>query len=170
MTDSQKTFLIAVYQAAKHLEIDPIFTAAQAMLESGWGKSKIGKYNIFGVTKGSWTGKTILVKTTEYFKNGDKVFKAPEKVISKQRLAPSKWEYKVYRLFRDYDSLEQALADHEAIFKKPMYADAWRYKDNALMFARKITDAMGAKYATSPVYYNSLRKMIIQITPLCQNL
>ena len=71
-----------------------------------------------------------------------KVFKAPEKVISKQRLAPSKWKYEVYRLFRDYDSLEQALADHEAIFKKPMYADAWPYKDNALMFARKITEGL----------------------------
>ena len=48
-------------------------------------------------------------------------------------------------------------------FKKPMYSDAWEYKDNPLMFALKITDNYKAKYATSPDYYKSLRNVIITL-------
>ena len=62
---TNKEFAQWVYDAAKSLDIDPIFVTAQAALETGWGKSRIGKYNLFGITKGTWTGRTQLVKTRE---------------------------------------------------------------------------------------------------------
>ena len=50
---TNKEFALWVYNAAKNVsDIDPLFVAAQAALESGWGKSGIGN-NLFGITKGS---------------------------------------------------------------------------------------------------------------------
>ena len=83
-TAAQCKFAREVYEAAKvGTDIAPEFVAAQAILESGWGRSKIGKYNLFGVTKGSsWTGKTILVRTHEYFNTPNRKFSPPEKVLA----------------------------------------------------------------------------------------
>lgn len=163
VTVKQMEFANEVYLAAKDGEIDPVFVTAQACLETGWGKSKVGNFNIFGITKGSWTGKTVLILTTEYFSTPNKVFKDPEKKISVVKLSPTKYKYKVQRLFREYDSLKQALDDHTSLFKKPMYADAWPFRKNPMKFAEKICDNMGAKYATSPGYLVSLKCMIGQI-------
>lgn len=78
-----KEFVKWIYPAAKRGEINPIFVTAQAALESGWGKSKIGNYNLFGITKGTtWRDPVILVSTFEYFSTPDVKFKAPECVLS----------------------------------------------------------------------------------------
>ena len=50
---TNKEFAKMVYDAAKGLDIHPLFVTAQACLETGWGKKTIGKYNIFGITKGA---------------------------------------------------------------------------------------------------------------------
>lgn len=162
-------FAKEIYLAAKGGEIDPVFVTAQACLETGWGKSKIGKFNIFGITKGSWTGKTVLILTTEYFSTPNKVFKAPEKKVLVVKMGPTQYKYTVQRLFREYDSLKQALEDHTAIFKKDMYADAWPFRKDPVKFAEKICDNMGAKYATSPSYLTSLKSMINQINCFSEN-
>lgn len=162
-TTKQLEFAKEVYQAAKSGEIDPVFVTAQACLESGWGKSRVGKFNIFGITKGSWTGPTVLILTTEYFNTPNKVFKAPEKKISVIKLSSTRYKYTVQRLFREYNSLEEALEDHTSIFKKQMYSDAWPFRNDPVKFAEKICDSMGAKYATSPNYLKSLKCMIGQI-------
>ena len=168
-TRKQIEFAKEIYLAAKKGEIDPVFVTAQACLETGWGKSKIGKFNIFGITKGSWTGKTVLILTTEYFSTPNKVFKAPERKVSVVKMGPTKYKYTVNRLFREYDSLKQALDDHTAIFKKDMYVDAWPFRNDPVKFAEKICDNMGAKYATSPSYLTSLKSMINQIQCLSTN-
>ena len=162
-TKTQIQFAKEVYEAAQKGEIAPEFVTAQACLESGWGKSKVGKYNIFGITKGSWTGPTVLILTTEYFSTPNKVFKAPEAKISVVKVANNRYKYTVKRLFREYNSLSEALEDHVSIFKKPMYSDAWPFRADATKFAEKICDKMGAKYATDPYYLKSLKCMIGQI-------
>jgi flagellum-specific peptidoglycan hydrolase FlgJ len=167
----QIEFAKKVFLAAKESKkgFSPIFTTAQACLETGWGSRTVGKFNIFGITKGSWTGKTVLILTKEYFRIPNKKFVEPEKVISVSKLSPVKYKYTVMRLFREYNSLTEALEDHEKIFEKSMYSDAYQYRSNPLVFASKICDAHGARYATSPYYYNTLRKIIIQITNLSKN-
>lgn len=145
--------------AAKIGEISPLFVTAQAALESGYGRSAIGEYNIFGITKGSWTGNTELVLTTEYFKRGDVSFKSPEKVISVKPISNGRYMYKVYRLFRKYNSYEECLQDHLAILKKPMYADAWPYRKDPSEFVKRISDNVGAKYATASNYVEIMNKM-----------
>lgn len=165
-TAAQCKFARQVYEAAKKgTDIAPEFVTAQAILETGWGKSKIGMYNIFGITKGSsWTGRTILVRTHEWFPTPDRKFALPEKVISvAYSSTKKKYHYTVDRLFRDYDSLADCLADHTYILRKPGYADAWPYRHNAEEFARRIADCVGCKYATDPFYINSITKLIRQV-------
>lgn len=159
----QWDFAKKVYQAAKGGEIHPLFVTAQAVLETGWGKSTIGENNIFGITKGSWTGPVDMVQTTEYFATGIKTLKAPDKVLKKVKLDSGRWKYTVIRAFRHYETLEECLNDHLALFKKPMYADAWQYRNEPVMFASKICDEIGARYATSPSYYKNLRLLIFQL-------
>lgn len=161
--EKQMAFAKRVYQAAMGGEIHPLFVTAQAVLETGWGAHIIGENNIFGITKGSWTGPIDMVDTKEYFAHDRKEFSPPDKILRKLKLESGRWEYTVKRAFRHYESLEECLADHAEIFKKPMYDDAWPYRNEPLMFALKITDSNKAKYATSQAYYNNLRTLIITL-------
>lgn len=159
-----KEFVKWIYPAAKSGEIDPVFVTAQAALESGWGKSCIGKCNLFGITKGTtWSGPVILVTTFEYFSRPDVTFKAPECVLSVTKLSEKQYKYRVKRFFRDYQSLEQCLSDHLAILKKPGFADAWAYRKDARQYVRKIQDCIGSKYATSPDYITTMDKLFVMV-------
>ena len=156
---TNKEFAQWVYDAAKSLDIDPIFVTAQAALETGWGKSRIGKYNLFGITKGTWTGRTQLVKTREVHSTANYAYFAPEKVISVEALPSGRYRYIVMRLFRDYDTLEQCLEDYIAIFKKPHFAHAWCFRHDGAKFADAIQSGR-MKYATDPKY-NSILKSVM---------
>lgn len=155
-----KEFVNWIYPAAERIgEISPLFVTAQAALESGWGKSAIGN-NLFGITKGcSWNGPVELATTTEYFNRPDVSFKAPEKVLSVVPLGEGRYKYKVKRLFRQYDTVEDCLRDHLAILKKPGYADAWPYRHDPEEFARRLQDAVGSRYATAPNYADMMASM-----------
>lgn len=155
----QTNFVKAVYSAAKRLHetdpdktLHPIFVTAQAALETGWQIRGIGN-NIFGITVGtSWTGKKALVTTKEVFSVPDKQFKDPEKVLQVDMMGKGKYIYTVKRFFRVYDSLEDCLADHLSLLKKPMYADAWGFRADPTEYAKRLVDNTGAKYATDPNY------------------
>lgn len=164
-TQKQIAFCKAIYEAARKInEIDPIFVAAQACLESGWGKNIIGKYNCFGITKGSkWTGKTVLVLTSEVFKSPNVKFYPPEKVVSINKTSSGNYRYKVYRLFKDFSSWEDCLREHLRLFEKPGYADAWPYRKNAREFAKRIVNNVGCKYATDPNYATTMTAMIASV-------
>lgn len=155
-----KEFVAWIYPAAERLgEISPLFVTAQAALESGWGKSAIGN-NLFGITKGSsWTGPVELVTTTEYFKTPDVSFRLPEQVLSVMQVSPSRYKYKVKRLFRQYDTVDECLRDHLALLQKPCYADAWPYRKDPEEFVKRIQDDKGLRYATSPTYVEVMNGM-----------
>lgn len=155
-----KDFVAWVYPEACKGEINPVFVTAQAALESGWGKSCIGKYNLFGITKGSsWNGPVILVETFEYFSNPNVKFKAPECVLSVSKVNEQSYKYRVKRFFRDYQSLDECLTDHLAVLKKSGFADAWPYRDDAREYVRRIVDNIESKYATAPNYVETMDKI-----------
>lgn len=88
----QIEFVRKIYPAAARLYrsggVHPLFVTAQAALETGWKIKGVGN-NIFGITKGSsWTGPVSLELTTEYFKTPNVKFKAPERVVSVEQVAP----------------------------------------------------------------------------------
>lgn len=158
----KNSFIKQVYTEACKLTdgISPIFTVAQAALESGWGKSAIGN-NLFGITIGSkWTGKKQLVLTTEYFSSPSVKFKEPERVVSIKKIAEKKYKYSVYRYFRDYDSIKDCLLDHQKILKGPLLSDAWPYRNNPIEFTKHLVDKVGGKYATDPNYVSTMTSII----------
>lgn len=159
-----KEFVKWIYPQAKtNGEIDPIFVTAQAALESGWGKSAIGN-NLFGITKGSsWKGAVQLVTTTEYFSRPNVTFKAPEKVLQVVKISEHRYKYTVKRLFRDYDSAADCLADHFMLLQRPQFVDAWPYRKNPELYVRKLVDGVGGKYATAPDYAVIMDKMFVTV-------
>jgi flagellar protein FlgJ len=150
-------FVKAVYPAAKALweerdSISPLFVTAQAALETGWKPDRDGTNNLFGITKGaSWTGAVKMCLTTEYFAVPDRKFQAPERVVSVEK-AGDRYRYRVYRLFRVYGSVGECLDDHLGVLRGPGYADAWPCRNDPKEFARRISDGVGARYATAPDY------------------
>lgn len=154
-----KEFIDLLYPAAQRAsDISPVFVVAQAALESGWGKSCIGKYNLFGITKGSWNGKTLLVQTTEIFSSNTKRFSPPEEIISITPTDNGKFRYVVKRLFRDYDTLEQALSDHLEILRQPCFSHAWPYRKSPEEFVKRLQSGK-YKYATATNYVETMNAM-----------
>ena len=115
----------------------PSLTIAQAILETGWGKSSIGN-NIFGIKANStWTGKTKKAPTHEYV-NGKKIY--------------------VNAIFRDYNTIEESIEDRSKFLSSLRYKkviDAKDYREAAL-------EIFKAGYATDPTYSQKLITIIEQ--------
>jgi peptidoglycan hydrolase FlgJ len=118
------------------------FIAAQAALESNWGRNEIRSadgtpsYNLFGIKAGrGWTGKTVDVVTTEYT-NGTAA-KTTEK-------------------FRAYDSYAQGFLDYAQLLKS-RYKAATAAGDNAQQFAQGLQQG---GYATDPGYADKIARII----------
>lgn len=103
MSSKTQIFINKIYPHAvedmKQSKILASLTIAQAILESGWGESKLAKEynNLFGIKKGDgWNGETIS-------SNG------------------SEW--------RVYDSWLGSIKDHSELLKKPRYVKVIQAKD-----------------------------------------
>ena len=122
----------------------PSITAAQAILESGWGKSSLSlspNHNLFGIKASSdWTGDTVLIATQEYIDG---------KFIT------------VEASFRKYNSWTDSLVDHASFFTN----SAWRINNykafiGELDYKQAAKNLQAAGYATDPEYANKLINII----------
>ena len=109
ITEAQQAFIALVgKQAQLDGDILPSLTIAQAILESGWGKSNLAqKANaLFGIKAGSeWKGPCVDIKTHEH--------------IDAQRVG-------ITAAFRAYDAWEESIADHGKLLRASRYKVAWR--------------------------------------------
>lgn len=159
----QEAFVHKYAASAASLEnkdgIPALFTLAQGALESGWGEKAIDNA-LFGIKAGaSWTGKKQLVTTTEYFADDKQGSKFPE-VISITKVADHKYKYIVKDYFRDYDTVEEGLADHSAfLITNKRYAPAFN-TTTPEAFAQAVADA---GYATADGYGATLKSMIASV-------
>lgn len=165
---SNKEFARLVYAAAeKCSDISPLFITAQAVLESGWGKSKVGENNLFGIKAGkNWQGKKVLVQTTEILKDASWKPSPPEKVLSVSKLPSGKYRYTAQLYFRDYETLEACLLDHFKVLSQKGFADAWAYRKSPIVYAQKLQDSIGSKYATDPDYVKKISAVIDTVKKL----
>ena len=114
-------------------------TIAQAILESGWGKSELAQKanNLFGI-KGEYRGQSMDVDSREYDKNGN--------------------EWIERSAFRKYPSWQDSIIDHAEFLMKPRY--------DAVRAARTPEEAceaiQAAGYATDPGYGAYLLRLIGQ--------
>ncbi len=99
-------------QAYEEYGVLPSLTLAQAILETGWGSSKIGN-NIFGIKTGdSWTGKVQTLETGEQNPDGSR--------------------YTTVADFRDYDTIDESIVDHAELLNNERYQpviEATNYQD-----------------------------------------
>lgn len=128
--------------AAAETGVPARFIAAQAALESNWGRNEIRSadgtpsHNLFGIKAGrGWTGKTVDAATTEYT-NGTAA-RTTEK-------------------FRAYDSYAEGFLDYAQLLKN-RYKAAVAAGDNPQQFARGLQQG---GYATDPNYADKIARII----------
>ena len=115
----------------------PSLTAAQAILESGWGQSTLAAqyHNLFGI-KGSYNGKTVNMPTQEY-ENGRYVT--------------------IDDYFRAYRNNSESIVDHDLFLtQNPRYNNLLNVKDSNTVTSLISSDG----YATAPNYTPLLRELI----------
>lgn len=141
LTSTQINFLNSIKDAAingwQQYGVLPSLTAAQAILESGWGQSALAAqyHNLFGI-KSSYNGQAVNLPTQEYV-NGRYVT--------------------INDYFRAYQNNGESLADHSRfLVNNSRYANLLNVKD-----ADTVTRLISQDgYATSPTYTTSLRSLI----------
>lgn len=126
-----------VQRVSREYGIRPSITLAQAILESGWGDKSIGN-NIFGIKATGWKGAKKSVWTSEYYDGKTKTSLVDE--------------------FRDYNSIEESIADHARILGTSKTYEKYRKASNY----REAAQALQGTYATSPTYAKSLIDIIEQ--------
>ena len=133
----KRTYWPDIAASCEETGLNPLFVAAQAALETGWGKSAIG-HNLFGITATKkWRGAVKYVRTFEYFEDDQQGHRFP-KVHSITRMPDGRYKYVVARAFRDYPSVRECLTDHSRILLTECYAPAMPYKDDVYQFAYRV--------------------------------
>jgi len=139
MTAEQKGFIDRVGKAAQSDSgILPSLTIAQAILESGWGKSELAqKANaLFGIKAGAnWKGRRMEKRTSEHI-DGKQV--------------------EITAAFRAYGSWEESIADHGAFLRAARYKAVQGERD----YKKACRAIRAAGYATDPGYADYLIRLI----------
>ena len=144
---NQRHFLSAIKQGAMDGAkegILPSITAAQAILESGWGSSELAKApnnNLFGIKDSEdWRGEIVTVPTQEYL-NGDYIT--------------------VNAAFRKYASWNDSVVDHAKFFTSTEWRkDNYRKVVNETDYRIAAQELKNAGYATDPSYPGKLIRLI----------
>ena len=143
----QSHFLSAIKQGAMDGAKEgvlPSITAAQAILESGWGSSELAKApnnNLFGIKDSEdWHGEIVTVPTQEYL-NGDYIT--------------------VNAAFRKYASWNDSVVDHAKFFTSTEWRkDNYRKVVNETDYRIAAQELKNAGYATDPSYAGKLIRLI----------
>lgn len=141
LTSTQINFLNSIKDAAingwDQYGVLPSLTAAQAILESGWGQSSLATqyHNLFGI-KGNYHGQTVNLPTQEYVHG---------KYVT------------IGDYFRVYRNNGESLADHsQFLVDNSRYANLLKVKNSNTVTRLISQDG----YATAPNYTAFLRELI----------
>ncbi|CCB95325.1 hypothetical protein SALIVA_1009 [Streptococcus salivarius JIM8777] len=147
INQNQSHFLSAIKQGAMDGAKEgvlPSITAAQAILESGWGSSELAKApnnNLFGIKDSEdWNGEIVTVPTQEYV-NGDYI--------------------KINAAFRKYTSWNDSVVDHAKFFTSTEWRkNNYRKVVNETDYRIAAQELKNAGYATDPSYPGKLIRLI----------
>lgn len=141
--------------------------AAQCILETGWLKSAPGN-NCFGIKAYSGCHGTQLLRTTEWFTDGElaRFMRPPTQGRTAALKHPDvparkdgRREYAVQDLFATFNALSDCFAKRAAMWNKGRYAksaEAYNQDKNLEAFIR----SMAPIYATDPKYADSVLALI----------
>ena len=147
INQNQSHFLSAIKQGAMDGAKEgvlPSITAAQAILESGWGSSELAKApnnNLFGIKDSEdWNGEIVTVPTQEYL-NSDYIT--------------------VNAAFRKYASWNDSVVDHAKFFTSTEWRkNNYRKVVNETDYRVAAQELKNAGYATDPSYPGKLIRLI----------
>lgn len=148
-SNAQQAFIDSIAASAQTLasanDLYASVMIAQAIVESGWGKSTLASapnYNLFGI-KGSYNGQSVTMPTSE-FVNGQWIT--------------------VNAAFRKYPSYAESLQDNVTVLKTTSfqsgvyyYSGAWKSNTSSYKDA---TAWLTGRYATAPNYGSTLNSII----------
>ena len=144
MTNEQKSFIERVGAMAaddvKESRILASLKIAQAILESGWGRSMLTIHanNLYGIkASASWRGRTFSAQTLEFYDG----------------ITPTT----ITALFRAYGSWHESVADHSALLTGLTRYRAVVGETDYIKAARAVHTA---GYATDPQYADKLIRLI----------
>ena len=134
-----KMLLPAALESERKYGVPASVTLAQAALESGWAKSPIGGFNIFGI-KGSGSAGTVSVRTKEFIKG---------RYVT------------INDNFAKYTNFHEAVMKHGQVFQ----GDYKGYKNGLATYAKTkndyaFIDAVAGTYATDPKYKQSIKQIM----------
>lgn len=134
-----KALLPAALESERRYGVPASVTLAQAALESGWARSPIGGYNIFGI-KGSGNAGSATVKTKEFI-NGRYVT--------------------ITDKFAKYSNFHDAVMSHGKVYQ----ADYKGYQKGLEKYERnknpyEFIDTVAKTYATSPTYAKKIKEIM----------
>lgn len=135
---------------------------AMGAMESGWGKSRIGKANIFGVKASKNDTNKILAKTFEYFSSDTHRNDFPEVISVTFDSSLNKYKYVVKDWFADYSSAAEAFDSHYKLLLNSRYSPALKYKSDTKSY---IKDVISRGYATADpeIYSNAIASLAREI-------
>lgn len=129
-----QALLPAALESERKYGVPAEVTLAQAALESGWARSPIGGYNIFGI-KGSGPAGSVKLDTKE-----------GAGVASRAR-------------FAKFNNFHEAVGEHGQLYNNGNYDRAMKqYSQNK--DPMKFVDGIARTYATAPNYASQLKSMI----------
>ena len=144
MTNEQKSFIERVGAMAagdmKESRILASLKIAQAILESGWGRSTLTVHanNLYGIkASASWRGRTFSAQTLEFYDG----------------ITPTT----ITALFRAYGSWQESIADHSALLTG---LTRYRAVVGETDYNKAARAVHAAGYATDPRYADKLIRLI----------
>lgn len=144
MNREQKEFITTFYKVCQqngraYNNICPIAVTAQAVNESGWGKSSLASkhHNYFGLKTGrTWHGESVKLKTKEEYQKG--------KLVT------------IYADFRCYPDLESGVKGYYEFINTKRYANLKNIKDPYTYVSLIKQDG----YATSTKYVTRVMNVV----------
>ncbi|MFH1469703.1 MAG: glucosaminidase domain-containing protein [Pseudomonadota bacterium] len=128
-----------VLRASRAARLPPSVTLAQAILESGWGRSRLARehHNLFGVKAGA-SAPRVRMATTEVGPDGPRP---------------------AYSAFRTFASPGAAIAQHAALLgRDARYAAARAHRDDWRAFLARLAPY----YATDPRYAERVADLVVR--------
>lgn len=146
LNEDQQKFLTgllpAILRLQKRAGLPASVVLAQAILETGWGRSTLSRRNknLFGIKAHRGTA-SVLYTTTEYDNGSGKPAKAR----------------RVKARFARYPSYDECLADYVHVLSRPRYQPALQVADDPFAFAKAL---QRCGYATDPRYAAKLSALM----------
>lgn len=129
------------------------FTIAQAIWESGWGRSTLATvaYNLFGITATKyWDGKVYDTNEKVMYPSFDALVAAKgNDYVYASRSAPIFW--------RAYDSWQESVSDHSALFNN---MDIYKKLRGNYDYKSCAVEVVNAGYCSGSAYTDAIIKMV----------